>query len=138
MTDEECIRRTLAQYSQLCDDGRFDDFALLFTDDAVFRVLGTDYAGRGAIRGFMTAAQPAEARGRHVTTNSVIVVDGDHARAWTDYVFVARVASGGFAITNIGRYHDLLVRDASDGTRWRFARREIVFMGDDVTPDYPV
>lgn len=62
--------------------------------------------------------------------------DGASATAVTDYVFIARAAGaeggpmGSFAITSAGRYHDRLVLD--DGT-WRFARREIVFLGDQPT-----
>ena len=132
MTPEDAIRTTLARYCQLCDDGRFDEFAELFTDDAVFHVLGTDHVGRAAIAAFMTAAQPPEARGRHVTSNSVIAVDGARATAVTDYLFVAR-ADHGFAITNVGRYHDQLALDPADADRWRFTRREIVFLGDQPT-----
>lgn len=133
MTPEEAIRTTLARYSQLCDDGRFDEFADLFTEDAVFHVLGTDHVGRTAIAAFMTAAQPPEARGRHVTSNPVITVDGARATAVTDYLFVARV-EGGFAITNVGRYHDQLAADPAEPDRWRFTRREIVFLGAEPRP----
>jgi len=132
LTDEEGIRRTLALYCQLCDDGRFDEFARLFATDAEFRVMGRTYAGRDAIRDFMTAAQGPDARGKHIATNTVISVEGHTARAFTDYLFVSRDV----AITNVGRYHDRLVREP-DG-EWRFAEREIVFMGDAdaAAPDY--
>jgi hypothetical protein len=56
-----------------------------------------------------------------------VSVDGESARAYTDYVFVGR-AGEGFAITSVGRYHDRLVKQPD---RWRFAEREIVFMGGD-------
>jgi uncharacterized protein (TIGR02246 family) len=132
VTDEEGIRRTLALYCQLCDDGRFDEFADLFTEAAELRVMGQVQAGREAIQMFMAVAQGPEARGKHVTSNTVITVDGHSARAFTDYLFVSKER----AITNVGRYHDRLVREA-DGV-WRFAEREIVFLGDDdaPAPDY--
>jgi uncharacterized protein (TIGR02246 family) len=144
MTDEEGIRRVLALYSQWCDDGRFDEFAELFTADAEFRVMGAVHVGREAIKAFMAAAQPPQRRGRHVVTNPVIVVDaaGATATAWTDYLFVSPTPpdgsgstppTGGFAITNVGRYHDRFVKVDSE---WRFAVREIVFLADGVTPDY--
>ncbi len=129
-SDEEGIRRTLALYSQLCDDGRFDEFGQLFTADAVFRVLGREHVGRDAIEAFMASAQPPEARGRHITSNTVIELEreADIAGVTTDYLFVAAMPSGGgFAITSVGRYHDEMVRGPHD--EWLFSSREIVFLG---------
>ncbi len=126
MNDHEELRTLLALYCQCCDDGRFDAFAELFTEDAEFVVLGKVHAGREAIKGFMEAAQPPERRGKHVTSNPVLTVEPGGARAEgrTDYIFVAP-AGEGFVIQSVGRYHDQFVRQ--DG-RWRFARREIVFL----------
>ncbi|WP_334143593.1 nuclear transport factor 2 family protein [Rhabdothermincola sp.] len=131
MTPEEGIRRTLALYCQLCDDGRFDEWADLYVDDAEFHVMGITHRGRAAIKAFIEKGQPPERRGKHLCANPLIDLDegGTGARAVTDYVFVGR-AGGGLAITSAGRYHDRLVLD---GGRWRFARREIVFMGDQPT-----
>jgi 3-phenylpropionate/cinnamic acid dioxygenase small subunit len=122
---EEDIRRTLARYCMLCDDGRFDEFALLFCEDATFHVMGTTYTGRDAIKGFMEKGQPPELRGKHVAVNSLIEGDGwgGTASAWTDYIFVAQDGS----ISSQGRYHDRLVREGDKV--WRFASREIVFRG---------
>jgi 3-phenylpropionate/cinnamic acid dioxygenase small subunit len=124
-TPEEAIRRTLAQYCQLCDDGRFAEWIDLFTPDARFHVMGRTQQGPDAIVGFMEVGQSPERRGRHVAFSSVIDLadDGTTARAWTDYVFVDQQRS----ITSVGRYHDELV--LGDDGRWRFALREIVFLG---------
>jgi 3-phenylpropionate/cinnamic acid dioxygenase small subunit len=124
MSDEEAIRRTIAQYAHFCDDGRFDEWAELFAVDARFSVLGETHEGRGQAKAWIMKFQTAELRGKHVCTNTVIDVGGDQARAWTDYIFVDR--SG--AIVSVGRYHDRLVRD---GERWRFQERRIVFVGDE-------
>ena len=123
---EEEIRRTLARYCMLCDDGRFDEFARLFTEDATFHVMGQTHVGRDAIKAFMEAGQPPELRGKHVAVNSLIEGDGwsGTAEAWTDYIFVSQQG----AISSQGRYHDQLVREGDKV--WRFARREIVFRGD--------
>jgi 3-phenylpropionate/cinnamic acid dioxygenase small subunit len=123
VTDEEAIRRTIAQYCQLCDDGCFDEWADLYTDDATFRVMGETHSGRAAVKAFIEKGQPPERRGKHLCFNSVIDVDGDEARAVTDYVFLDKQR----AITSVGRYHDRFVRD---GGRWRFADRRIAFLGD--------
>ncbi|HLG92637.1 MAG TPA: nuclear transport factor 2 family protein [Acidimicrobiales bacterium] len=131
MSDHDAIRNTLARYCQLCDDGWFDEWAKLYTEDATFHVMGKVYRGRDEIKGFIQAGQPPQMRGKHVATNSVIVVEGDQATARTDYLFVGR-AGEGFAITNVGRYHDKLVRR---GSEWLFSERRIVFLGDEPQGD---
>ena len=123
MSDEEAIRRTIAQYAHFCDDGRFDEWGELFTEDTTFVAMGETYRGREGAKGFITKFQPPEARGKHLCVNTVIDLDGDRARAWTDYVFFDKRK----VVVSAGRYHDLLVRD---GDRWRFASREIVFMDE--------
>jgi 3-phenylpropionate/cinnamic acid dioxygenase small subunit len=124
VTDEEAIRRTLAEYAHLCDDGRFEEWALLYTTDARFHVMGRTYEGREGAKGFIQKGQPPESRGKHICVNSVIDVDGDRATAVTDYIFINKAKE----VLSAGRYHDVLVRQPD---RWRFSERRIVFMGDD-------
>ncbi|MEJ7583939.1 MAG: nuclear transport factor 2 family protein [Acidimicrobiales bacterium] len=122
--DEAQVRRTLAQYCQLLDDGRFDEWIELFTDDGTMLVMGGRHEGRDAIRAAVEPNQQAEQRGRHLLSEPVIDIDGDRAVVTTDYAFVSRK----LVVSSAGRYHDVLVR--SDD-RWRFASREIVFLGAD-------
>jgi len=119
------IRRTVAQYCQLCDDGRFDEWVDLFTTEARFHVMGRTHVGRDAVRAFIEAGQGPDQRGRHLASDPVIDLasDGRSARAWTDYVFLDKQPK----VTSVGRYHDELV--AGPDGRWRFALREIVFQG---------
>jgi 3-phenylpropionate/cinnamic acid dioxygenase small subunit len=124
VTDEEGIRRTIAEYAHLCDDGRFDEWAALYTEDCRFHVMGKTYEGRAATKSFIEKGQPPDRRGKHICFNSVIDLEGDRARAVTDYIFIDRQK----AVTSAGRYHDVLVRDPD---RWRFAERRIVFLGDE-------
>lgn len=131
MTDPQVdIRDVLTRYCMLCDDGRFDEWGELFTPDARFAVMGHVHEGRAAIQLFIEAGQPAERRGRHAGLGSIVDVDSDglSARAWTDFLFVSQHCE----IKVIGRYHDKLVLDPSDG-RWRFTLREIVFLGSEPT-----
>ena len=123
MSDEDAIRRTIAQYCQLCDDGRFDEWADLYTDDATFSVMGKTYTGRADVKAFIEKGQAPERRGKHLCFNSIIDIDGDSARAITDYVFIDKQ----HAITSAGRYHDRLIRQPD---RWRFAERRIQFLGE--------
>ena len=126
-SDEEAIRRTLAGYCQTCDDGRFEEFASLFAVSAVFHVPpGDPVQGREAIRKFMEAAQPPEARGKHLCGEPLITLSGDEAEVTTDFVFVGRRGDRGWSITTTGRYHDTLARDP-DGM-WRFTTRTIFML----------
>jgi uncharacterized protein (TIGR02246 family) len=120
---DNAVRRTLAQYCQALDDGRFDDWADLFTDDVVFTVMGHRLEGPDAVRAFVEPTQQADARGRHMLSEPVIDLDGDTARVTTDYAFIAP----NHRVTSAGRYHDELRREPD---RWRIAVREIVFLGD--------
>lgn len=120
--DELAVRRLVARYCMTVDDGRFDDFAALWAEDARIHVMGATHEGRAAVKAFIEAAQPPAARGRHTTSSHLVVFDSARrARGWADYVFFD--ASG--AATSVGRYHDEYVRD--DHGDWLFALREIVF-----------
>ena len=123
--DEDQVRRTLAGYSQYLDDGDFDRWIELFTEDARLLFAGRATEGRAGIRTYMEQVQPPEGRGKHITSNILVDVDGDNAAAHTDYLFV-RPTSGGLVPIATGRYHDQLVRD---GDRWRFRQREITLLG---------
>jgi hypothetical protein len=130
---EEDIRRTLARYCMLCDDGRFDDLAELFAEQATFHVVGRTIEGRDAIRAFMEISQGPDQRGKHIAFNPLVVVDGwgGTAKAWTDCVFVDRTG----AITDQGRYYDELEREGDKV--WRFKSREIVPQGDEPVASQP-
>jgi ketosteroid isomerase-like protein len=123
--DEDLIRRALSEYSRRCDDGRFEELAELFTEDARLMVLDQVVEGRAAVRGYLERVQADGSRGMHVTSNSLIDVDGDVATAATDYLFV-RPGGDGLAIIAAGRYLDELVRD---GAGWRFRVRTITMLG---------
>ncbi|MFT7608850.1 MAG: 3-phenylpropionate/cinnamic acid dioxygenase small subunit [Candidatus Aldehydirespiratoraceae bacterium] len=122
-TSESEIRRLLAKYCQLIDDGNFDDWIQLFTDDIEFVVMGMHKHGHAELRGFIEPSQQADARGKHMISEPWIEVDGDIATATTDFAWVSKQGS----IGQSGRYHDRIVRQP-DG--WRFERREIVFTGE--------
>lgn len=121
VTAELAIRRTLAAYCQSCDDGRFDDLGACFTTDARVVVLGREVTGREAITSWMAGAMPPEKRGRHLTVNSLITVDGERAGAVSDFAFLALTPDGP-RISTAGRYYDEL--RLADG-EWLIARREI-------------
>lgn len=121
---EAQIRRTLAEYGQACDDGRFADFGRCFTEDAVLEVSGRQVRGRAAIEAWVAAAMPPGRRGKHVTVNSVVTVAGEDASARSDYLFLAPGEESP-RVSVAGRYDDELRR--VDG-RWLIARRAIGFL----------
>jgi 3-phenylpropionate/cinnamic acid dioxygenase small subunit len=120
---DSAVRRTLAAYCQTLDDGRFDEWIDVFSEDVVLMVMGHRLEGRPAVRAFIEPTQQAEARGRHMLSEPLIDLDGDEARVTTDYAFVSRDNR----VLSSGRYHDVLRREPD---RWRITRREIVFTGD--------
>lgn len=124
MTDHEAITRVVARYCHLLDDGRWDDFADLWAEDAEFVLDGRATVGRDAIRSTIEATQPPERRGRHLALNLEIDVTGDAATHACDFMFWAGDKEGRPTLRFLGRYADTLVRHA-DG--WRFSRREITF-----------
>ena len=94
MADDEAeIRRLLAQYCQLLDDGSFDEWIELFSDDIEFVVMGMHKHGRDALRNFVEPNQQAEARGKHMLSEPQIVIDGDSASASTDFVWVSKLGN---------------------------------------------
>jgi len=116
------ILRVLAEYCHSVDEGRFDDFEKLFTEDAVVtaRLAGTTYRGPAEIRGFLEV-QPPEMRGLHATVNPDIAVEGDAATVRADF-FVLVPRANGAVVGAWGFYHDRLVRN---GDRWLFQERQV-------------
>lgn len=122
-TDENGIRRTLAEYCALVDDGDFEGWAALFATDGVLKANGDVIgAGRDGVLRWVTEAKPSRAGGKHLTVNSVIQVQGNAAEVSSDFCFLAPSANGPI-LAVAGRYVDVLIREAD---AWRFAEREIL------------
>jgi hypothetical protein len=116
------IRRTLAEYCVLADDGAFARWSELFASDAVLLGNGAVLAeGRDAILRWITDARPSRAGGKHLTVNSIINVAAGTAEVSSDFLFLAS-ADEGPVLAAAGRYADKLV---CEDDRWRFARRDI-------------
>ena len=125
-SDEAAIRRLIILYGFLLDDRRLDDWAELFTPNAV--CMG--YTGRQAIVQSIAVAQSSRWN-KHITCSSLIELSGGKALAWTDafgLVDAGPTAAKARTYTFFPlRYYDQLVRDKS---RWRFARRDVRLQGD--------
>ncbi len=122
-TSADQIRKLLAQYCQLLDDGRFDEWIALFADDIEFVVMGMHQRGHEELRGFIEPAQQVDARGKHMLSEPWIEIESTtEATASTDFAWVSRQGE----IGQSGRYVDQIV---NENGRWKFRRREIVFTG---------
>ena len=123
LLDTAAIRHLLASCCQTLDDGRFEAWAALYTEDCRFAVMGTRTQGRAEMRAVIEPFQTAELRGKHMISEPRINLHGDEATATTDFAFVAKDNK----VLQTGRYHDILRRGANG---WQVAGREIVFTGD--------
>jgi hypothetical protein len=122
MRDEWAIGRVLTRYCRYLDDQRYDDVVALFAPDGVLDSMGTRAEGQEAIRAFFPADAPSGGRpsAMHVLSSPVIEIDGDRARAESDWVMIQRDEAGTTSIVLAGRYRDELAR--IDG-EWRFSSR---------------
>ena len=126
LDDDRAIRRVMARYCHTVDDGAFEEVATLWTDDAELALRGETAIGPAAIVNVIAGRQTPELRGLHVIANVIIDVEGDTARAVSDFLFMRREGGPDLIVKFIGRYLDRFVR-TPDG--WRFRRREIQFRG---------
>lgn len=122
VVDELLIRQTLAWYCRLIDDGRFENLVQWFTVDGTLIVRGVPLVGRDAIREWLHADHLPHKRGKHLTTNAIIDVEGHRAHCEADFLFMNFV-DGQLTPAFTGRYTDDL---AKVGDRWLFERRHVV------------
>jgi len=123
--DEEDIRRVLAEYCHLIDDGAFDDLVERFAPDGTFAFAEVVATGREAILRWLRKAMAPHRRGKHLTANTLVDI-GDpehgHATAVSDFEFLGFV-DGKLVPLMAGRYRDELRR--LDG-RWVIQRRDAI------------
>lgn len=129
----ECIRQTMANYTMAGDCLRVDDFAAVFTEDAVLESEGVPesdafrYEGRQAMREWITRwSRPPEGASRthqatfvrhHLSTSQLEFTGADTARARTYWV----------AYTDIGPDHCgyYLDKFRKVGDLWLIAHRKV-------------
>ena len=125
LEEKDAIRELMAQYCFHFDNGEFDDWLNLFTDDGAFDLGARGrFSGRDALRKFLKALPLTNGLPmmKHCVMNSIVAVDGDHATA-RSYVVVVQ---GGDtpSITVAGRYSDQIVKLQG---AWRFKERQVHF-----------
>ena len=125
LEDKDAIREAMARYCHALDQGRFADVAALFAPDGEW---ATDYGaarGRAEIEALLRSVVPVKGEGpqrKHYITNIIIALDGDTARAVSDYL-VVRESERGLLPVMGGTYKDVFVRLEAG---WLFRRKELV------------
>ncbi len=120
-TDELAVRRTLAAYCHHLDDGDFSGLAHRFTEDGSYTYGTAHVSGRDSLESWFAEMNPPERRGKHLTMNVIVDVEGDRAVAHSDYLFV-RVVDGTPTPLFSGRYRDELLRA---GGGWLISSRVV-------------
>jgi len=122
LEEKDAIRELLAHYCFHFDNGEFDQWLNLFTDDGAFDLGARGrFQGRDALRNFLKVVPLTKGVPmiKHCVMNSIVSVDGDHATA-RSYVVVLRGGEA-LALSVAGRYEDQLTKQAGE---WRFAERK--------------
>jgi 3-phenylpropionate/cinnamic acid dioxygenase small subunit len=123
---QEAIRNLLGRYCELMDAAEWQQVGELFASATLAGPTGEPVAeGAAAVSAMYergTKLYDGSPRTRHVTTNTIIDVDGEAATARSAYVVFQ--SADGFPLQPIitGRYEDAFACDP-DGS-WRFARRQ--------------
>jgi uncharacterized protein (TIGR02246 family) len=120
--DIQEIERLLLSYGRHLDARDFKAYSLLFAKDGVWSGGMGTVQGPAAIQAFMEKAIPGPnaVHNYHVLSNFVVDVNGDTATAWSRWQFVVPGPNNTAAVSQSGRYDDMLVRE--DG-KWKFKRR---------------
>ena len=122
--EKDAIREVMARYAHALDDCRFADVAALFAPDGEWTTNYGTARGRAAIAALLTSVVPRPGEGpqrKHYIANILVTLEGDTARAVSDYLVVRQSETGLIPVMG-GRYHDTFVKQA--GT-WYFARKQL-------------
>src|SRR5438067_5357720 len=122
--EKDAIREAMAEYCFRRDGGRYDDMAALFTEDGTWETdfgKGTGHAGiAGHARDIRARAGGNRPRAVHLTTNIVIVLDGEQAEVRSNWTVVQNSPDGP-KVSSGGAYLDRMVKH---GGSWRFRHRK--------------
>jgi uncharacterized protein (TIGR02246 family) len=126
LEDREAIWRLFMEYRECLDQRDFKAYAALFTEDGVWTGSNVGTAtGPDEIETLLVQTLEVwdsdQERTYHLMTNPVIDVDGDRARAYSNWGYITRGEDDSPVFEMHGHYVDQLVRTSRG---WRFARRE--------------
>ena len=122
LEEKDAIREMFAKYCFYTDSGQFEKYAALFTEDCDWD--GGPFGrqqGRANLLAMLKSGGDSATKLRHSTTNIVIEVNGNEARA-TSYIQVLGVGGEAPVIFFAGLYFDHLVKQNG---KWMFKQRKI-------------
>ena len=142
--DKLAIREVLEAFLRHMDDGAVDRLVALFDEDGVFGMWGSDRIGRDDIAGYFRPEPkddplpwytPGE-EGRqphvvHLCGNPLVELEGDRAKAESDFVVFHASGPGTFAPAFAGRFRDHLRKD--ENGRWLITSRGLVTIAPEDT-----
>lgn len=126
ISDRLEITDTITRYSHGLDQRQWDVFHQAFTADAVidFSTVGMDKHSPTELQEIFTGNDPTRISGQHLLTNTLIEVDGDIAKAGSEYSVITLSTTDepnkAKRVTGGGRYTDDLVRTPEG---WRIKHR---------------
>jgi 3-phenylpropionate/cinnamic acid dioxygenase small subunit len=123
----EGVRDPLAAYAHALDDGRPADVVATFCADGSIDVPGMgSYQGTDALLDANTRFNRRRPQ-RHLVVNThVLEWSDEEATVESDVVFLLLGKDDAWSVRLVGRYHDVLHRDADT---WRFHSRTATFEG---------
>jgi len=115
--DSYAIVKTMAEYSHSIDDGRLDDLAALFAQNAVLNIpsYSIRIEGRAAIREQFGKMWDPNVKGTHCAVNPEIDVSGNSATGIFDFMWLD--LNGPPKLGPVGRYRCKFIKESD---RWRF------------------
>jgi 3-phenylpropionate/cinnamic acid dioxygenase small subunit len=123
MTARDEVLHLLASYCRAVDDRETDKLWQLFDVNCEFIFVDDAVAhGKDEIRELLGGRIAGAIRHRHILTNSIVEIDGEEARAKSDWYLIKPAAGQSWEIEGAGYYDDEM-RRSSGG--WLFTRREI-------------
>jgi 3-phenylpropionate/cinnamic acid dioxygenase small subunit len=128
VADELEIRNVIHRLAQLADEGTLEDYAALFTDDAVWDA-GAAFGVRRGKADIIAGGRERRAKGlagpgthkRHVITTTAVQVEGERARARSYMLFYVDCDSSP-RVGVVTVYQDEFRHSASG---WKLAHRSI-------------
>jgi len=131
LIDRAGVEDLLGRYAKAVDFGTSEEYAALFTEDAVLHMQGKDFVGRAAIQKMISPAidepppgAPPRRHLRHILSNILIDLapDGQSAKVYESWATISKVPDGGPIMGAIGHYSDEVVKVNG---KWFFAKRVI-------------
>lgn len=126
LEDEAACTRLCIDFAYHLDARRYEAVLDLFTEDGSLDRMGTLFAGRAALEGFL-AARPARVTTRHLCTNIRVSFDTEDYAVGSCYVLLFQGSADAGGPTMAGppmvvEYHDRFTRT---DVGWRIQERRI-------------